>query len=184
MRRSLALVARLVSIGSLASLGSLAFACGEPPPRPVNEVIRPPPREDAEAPAVATVAPPPSATFTATPPPPPEQPPPPKEDDPWMSHRQIGPDAVVATMKPAAAKIDKCFKDGIKRDPTVEGEVRLRFIITHEGAVIDFKDDHSDIHDLEVVKCVGGVIKALKFPVQLSPGGAFGVYATHLSHAH
>jgi len=162
----------------------MTAACGSPPPPPNLEVIRPPPRSaDAEAPPPAATAAP-TATFTATPPPPPEEAPPPKEEDPWLTHRQIAPDVVVATMKPAASKIDKCFKEAVKRDPTVEGEVNMRFIIAHEGQVIDFKADSSSLHDPELTKCIGGVIKSLKFPVQLSPGGAFGVYSTHLSHAH
>jgi len=106
---------------------------------------------------------------------------PPKADDPWLAHRQIPPDVVVKTLKPIAVKVGQCFKEGLKRDPTIEGEVRIRFVIVHEGNVVDFKDDNSEMPDHEVVSCIGGVIKTVKFPEPPSPGGAYGVYSTHLS---
>jgi hypothetical protein len=88
----------------------------------------------------------------------------------------------VKALKPAAAKMNQCFKDAWKRDPTIEGEVRIRFVIRHEGDVADFKDDGSDVSDHDVVQCVGGVIKGVKFPEPPSPGGAYGVYSTHVAH--
>jgi hypothetical protein len=101
-------------------------------------------------------------------------------DDVWMAHHQMPPGDVLKGIRPANAKVQACYRAGVKRDASTGGEVKIRFVITHEGAVRDWKDDASTMTDEEVTKCIGELIKTLKFPKQKSPGDAFGVYTVKL----
>jgi len=101
----------------------------------------------------------------------------PKADDPWMAAHQMPPGDVLKTIRAHQGKVQACFKAGKKRDPSVSGEVKIRFISTHDGKVRDWKDDASSMTDPEVTKCVGGAIKKLKFPKQKSPGDAWATYS-------
>jgi outer membrane biosynthesis protein TonB len=103
----------------------------------------------------------------------------PAGDDPWMAAHQISPKDVLHTAGRAQGKVQACFRAGKKRDPSVSGEVKIRFVITNDGDVRVWKDDMSSMSDAEVTKCVGEVIKTLKFPKQKSPGDAWGSYTIH-----
>jgi hypothetical protein len=104
----------------------------------------------------------------------------PEPEDPNLVFHQIPPPAVIAAVKPVAEKVKACFRAGLKRDPACEGEVRLRFVITHEGQVVQSKDNGSSMSDEEVTQCIAEVMKELKFGTQEAPGGAFGIYSIHL----
>jgi hypothetical protein len=100
-------------------------------------------------------------------------------DDPWLAAHQMPPGDVMKTMKRAGAKVQGCWKDGLKRDPSTNGEVKIRLVITNEGKVRAWRDDGSSMSDEEVTQCIGGVVEKLKFPKQKSPGDAWGVYSIH-----
>jgi hypothetical protein len=86
---------------------------------------------------------------------------------------------VSKTMRGAQGKVQACFKAGIKSDPSTNGEVKLRFVITNDGAVRAWKDDASSMTNADVTNCVGEVLKKQKFPKQKSPGDAWGSYSIH-----
>lgn len=100
----------------------------------------------------------------------------PSADDPWMASHEMPPKDVMRTMRTANAKVQACFKAGLKRDPSTSGEVKLKFVITNDGAVKVWKDDASSMTDGDVTQCVGDTLKGLKFPKQKSPGDAWGTY--------
>jgi hypothetical protein len=103
----------------------------------------------------------------------------PSADDPWMASHQMPPKDVMKTMRAANGKVQACFKAGLKRDPSTSGEVKLKFVISNDGAVKVWKDDASSMTDGDVTQCVGDTLKALKFPKQKSPGDAWGTYSIH-----
>lgn len=103
----------------------------------------------------------------------------PSGDDPWLAAHQMPPSDVMRTMKRASAKVQGCWKEGLKRDPSTSGEVKIRLVITNDGKVRAWRDDGSSMSDEEVTQCVGGVVEKLKFPKQKSPGDAWGVYSIH-----
>jgi hypothetical protein len=103
----------------------------------------------------------------------------PTGDDPWLAAHQMPPKDVMKTMRAAQGKVQACFKAGLKRDPSTGGEVKLKFVITNDGAVRVWKDDASSMTDGDVTQCVGGVLNGLKFPKQKSPGDAWGTYSIH-----
>jgi hypothetical protein len=77
--------------------------------------------------------------------------------------------------------VKACFKAGLKRDPSTNGEVKIRFVITNDGAVRAWMDNASSMTDEEVTSCVGELIKTLKFPKQKSPGDAWGEYSINFT---
>jgi hypothetical protein len=181
---------RSILLGSIVSL--VLVACGGAPPPPANDVVsyKGPQSKSGDSASVELGADagvkaskielshdPSPAHSGAT-----DSPKPQEAEDPNLVFHQIPPNVVIAVVKPVAPKVKQCFRDGLKRDPTAEGEVNIRFVITHEGAVVDSKDNGSSMTDEDVTKCIAGVIKTLKFGVQEAPGGAFGIYSIHLSN--
>lgn len=102
-------------------------------------------------------------------------------DDVWMASHQMPPRDVLKTLRPQQGKVHACFSAGYKRDPSTSGEVKVKFVITNDGAVRAWKDDGSSMTDADVTKCVGDLVQALKFPKQKSPGDAWGSYTANYS---
>jgi len=100
----------------------------------------------------------------------------PASDDPWMAPHQMPSGDVLKTMRAAQGKVTACWKAAKKRDPSVSGELKIKFVITHEGAVRVWRNEDSSVGDEDCVNCVGDVIKSLQFPTQKSPGDAWGIY--------
>jgi hypothetical protein len=98
-------------------------------------------------------------------------------DDPWLASHQMPQKEVAKTMRGAQGKVQACFKEGLKRDPSTTGEVKIRFVVTNDGVVRVWKDDGSSMTDGDVTQCVGELLNKLKFPKQKSPGDAWGTYA-------
>jgi outer membrane biosynthesis protein TonB len=124
----------------------------------------------ASAPSPAAPAAPPTAETKAAP-----------ADDVWMAPHQMPAADVLKTMRPVKGKVQACYRAGVKRDPSTSGEVKVRFVITHEGQVRAWRDDASSMNDEEVTKCVGELVKSLTFPKQKSPGDAWGTYSINFS---
>ncbi len=179
---------------ALASLALLA-GCGggTPPPKDSNEAVASTApqssgdKSSSTAPAeesAASAAPAPSAASAsqaASSPPASSAGAGSPADDVWMAPHQMPPGDVLKTVRPAQAKVQGCFRAGLKRDPSTSGEVKIRFVITNDGAVRDWRDEGSSMTDEEVTKCVGELIKKLKFPKQKSPGDAWGIYTINFS---
>jgi hypothetical protein len=91
------------------------------------------------------------------------------------------PKDVLHAVRPVQGKAQACFRAGVKRDPSTTGEVKIRFVITNDGVVRVWKDDGSSMSDEDVTKCVGELIKSLKFPKQKSPGDAWGAYTINFT---
>jgi hypothetical protein len=102
-------------------------------------------------------------------------------DDPWMASHQMTPKDVLHAVRPAQGKAQACFRAGVKRDPSTSGEVKIKFVISNDGAVRVWRDEGSSMTDGDVTKCVGDLIKSLKFPKQKSPGDAWGVYSINFT---
>jgi hypothetical protein len=100
----------------------------------------------------------------------------PAADDPWMAPHQMAPADVLKTMRGAMGRVNGCYHAAKKRDPSVSGDVKIKFVIAHEGAVRVWRDEASSMSDPDCTKCVGEVIQTLKFPTQRSPGDAWGIY--------
>jgi hypothetical protein len=100
----------------------------------------------------------------------------PASDDPWMAAHQMPSSDVLKTMRAAQGKVTACWRAAKKRDPSVSGEVKIKFVISHEGSVRVWRNEDSAVSDEDCINCVGDVIKSLQFPTQKAPGDAWGIY--------
>jgi hypothetical protein len=98
------------------------------------------------------------------------------KDDTWSAGHQIPAGDVTKTIKSHQKQVQACYTKAKKKDPSTSGEVKLKFVVSNDGKVKDWKDDSSTMSNEDVTKCVGEVIKKLKFPKQKSPGDAWGTY--------
>jgi hypothetical protein len=170
---------------ALVGCSLLPLACGGGTPAPKDSDDVAPPKGDKPAAEKADDAPAASASAAAAEPEKPAAAPEPKpsaEDEVWMAAHQMPPKDVLKTMRPAQGKVHACFHAGAKRDPSTQGEVKIRFVITNDGKVRAWRDDGSSMTDEEVTKCVGELVKTLTFPKQKSPGDAWGMYSANFSN--
>jgi hypothetical protein len=172
------------SIVVVSSLSSALVACGggTPPPKDESDAVehkgngeegKPAPESSPSAPASTA----PTETSSSTTKPSSGDLVAPAADDPWMAPHQMPASDVLKTMRAATARVNGCWHAARKRDPSVSGEVKIKFVITHEGSVVVWRNEDSTASDGDAINCVGEVIKALKFPVQKAPGSAWGIYA-------
>ena len=94
-----------------------------------------------------------------------------------------------------------CYENGLKRNPTLQGRVAVRFVIDRNGTVANAGNGGSDLPDAAVVSCVVSAFTGLSFPapedgtvrvvypISFAPGGlgiprrraARGARSTHMS---
>jgi hypothetical protein len=101
----------------------------------------------------------------------------PTADDPWMAPHQMPAKDVLRTMRAATGRVNACWRAAKKRDGSVSGEVKIKFVITHEGSVRVWRNEDSSVTDEDTIHCVGEVVKSLRFPTQKAPGDAWGIYS-------
>jgi hypothetical protein len=168
---------------------SVIAACGggTPPPKDENEPVEHASSSKEWTPdnAQSAATPPPASAVdpaqpAASPKPAPGDLVAPTADDPWMAAHQMPAGDVLKTMRAAQGKVNACWRASKKRDPSVSGEVKIKFVITHGGSVRVWRNEDSSVSDEECINCVGEVIKSLQFPTQKSPGDAWGVYQINL----
>ena len=58
----------------------------------------------------------------------------------------------------------RCYRDGVNRDSSLDGTVRLHFVVGSGGAVSEVSDRGSDLTDRQVVDCIAEGFYALRFP--------------------
>jgi hypothetical protein len=72
----------------------------------------------------------------------------------------------------------RCYRDGVARNSSLDGAVRLRFVVGETGRVTAVEDGGSDLTDRQVVDCVAEGFYALRFP-EPQRGDAHLVYRIH-----
>ncbi|MGA2450660.1 MAG: AgmX/PglI C-terminal domain-containing protein [Polyangiaceae bacterium] len=100
----------------------------------------------------------------------------PAQDDVWLAYHQMAQKDLLVIVRGAQGRIQSCFRAGLKRDRSLSGETKIKFVVSHVGAVKAWKDEESSMSDEEVTKCIGEVINSLNFKTQKSPGDAWGIY--------
>ncbi len=72
----------------------------------------------------------------------------------------------------------RCYRDGVQRNSSLDGAVRLRFVVDETGSVTTVEDRGSDLTDRQVIDCVAEGFYALRFP-EPQRGAAHLVYRIH-----
>jgi len=151
----------------------------------------PPPKTDesssSSAPAASDAGPAPAASNDTKPPAPDPTPAPapapapPAEDEVWQAFHVMPTADVLTTMK-GQPKVQTCIHDGLKRDSSSTGEVKIKFVVTQKGQVLAWRDEGSSMTDPDVTRCIGEVIKTLKFPAQKATDNSVGLYSINVSN--
>lgn len=66
----------------------------------------------------------------------------------------------------AVVTFNRCYKDGLRTQPSLAGSVRITFAIEENGRVSNAVASQTDLPDPAVVTCLVGAVSALTFPPQ------------------
>jgi len=69
---------------------------------------------------------------------------------------------VVAAAKRSTFR--RCFENGLRNCPNLQGRVAVRFVIGRSGRVTHARDGGSDLVDKQVIDCVVAGFRTLEFP--------------------
>lgn len=76
----------------------------------------------------------------------------------------LEPTAIESVVESGFRLYAHCYRDGLSRHPTLDGALRLKFVIAPEGSVREIIDEGSDLPDQRVINCVAEGFFALVFP--------------------
>ena len=76
----------------------------------------------------------------------------------------LQPDAINNVVEAGFPLFARCYRDGVNRDSSLDGTVRLHFVVGDAGAVSEVSDRGSDLSDRQVVDCIAEGFYALRFP--------------------
>jgi len=76
----------------------------------------------------------------------------------------LAPDAINNVVEAGFPLFARCYRDGVNRDSSMDGTVRLQFVVSAAGAVSEVSDRGSDLSDRQVVDCIAEGFYALRFP--------------------
>ncbi|HEY0469442.1 MAG TPA: AgmX/PglI C-terminal domain-containing protein, partial [Polyangiaceae bacterium] len=76
----------------------------------------------------------------------------------------LAPDAIDNVVEAGYPLFARCYRDGVNRDSSLDGTVRLHFVVGSGGAVSEVSDRGSDLTDRQVVDCIAEGFYALRFP--------------------
>jgi hypothetical protein len=77
---------------------------------------------------------------------------------------RLPPEVIQRVVRQNFGRFRQCYEDGLRRNPTLEGRVAVRFVIGRDGAVSNAGNGGSDLADSGVVSCVIGAYYGLSFP--------------------
>jgi Ca-activated chloride channel family protein len=63
-----------------------------------------------------------------------------------------------------------CYQGGLARDPSLAGRVDARFVVGQDGEVLSVVNGGDDLSDRNVVACLLGALRAVRFPAPGSSG--------------
>jgi hypothetical protein len=103
-------------------------------------------------------------------------------EDPWSAYHVMPGKDVLHAIGPVQGKVKACVVKGLAEDPAASGHVRIRFVVRPTGEVLDWKDEASTPAEDPITKCVGELVKSLRFPEQKVIGNSLGLYTLDVSN--
>jgi hypothetical protein len=95
---------------------------------------------------------------------------------------RLPPEVIQRIVRQNFGRFRLCYENGLRKNPTLTGQVKVRFVIGRDGAVSNTSNAGADLPDPEVVNCVirsmstlafpqpeGGVVVVV-YPIKFSPG--------------
>ena len=76
---------------------------------------------------------------------------------------RIPPEVIQRIVRQSFGRFRRCYEDGLRANPTLQGRIAVRFVIDPTGAVTRAEDAGSDL-DARLVACVARELRSLSFP--------------------
>jgi hypothetical protein len=77
----------------------------------------------------------------------------------------LDPMIIKAAIDARLPRVRACYTTALRKDPTLRGELKFKFVIDTSGRAIDVVDAGSRMKDKDVVHCALKEFMALRFPV-------------------
>ncbi len=87
----------------------------------------------------------------------------PREGAP-LGSGHLDPQIIQAGIGARMSRMRACYADGLRRDATLRGDMKIKFTIDTSGHTLNVEDGGSHMKDKEVLKCVMTEFNALRFP--------------------
>lgn len=78
--------------------------------------------------------------------------------------RRLPPEVVQRVVRQSEGRFRFCYEQGLAKNPSLAGRVKVKFVIGRDGAVSVAQDAGSDVPDATVVSCMVRAVGALSFP--------------------
>ncbi|MHA7629021.1 AgmX/PglI C-terminal domain-containing protein [Corallococcus sp. M7] len=87
---------------------------------------------------------------------------------PEVDSSEVKPKDLARYIQSRKASIQRCYENGLKRDPSLKGRVMVRFNLTPQGRASDVEVDESTLRSDEVINCIKTTMRAWTFPFKPS----------------
>ena len=77
---------------------------------------------------------------------------------------RLPPEIIQSVVRERFDDFQRCYDDGLRRNPSLRGTVGTRFVIGRDGRVTSVTNTGDDVTDATFVRCVAGVFHSLVFP--------------------
>ena len=81
-----------------------------------------------------------------------------------MVNGRLPPEAVQRVVRQSFGRLRACYDSGLRRNPSLEGRITVKFVIDREGAVAMASAADATFPDSEVIACVARAYQAMTFP--------------------
>ncbi|RKI74219.1 energy transducer TonB, partial [Corallococcus sp. AB049A] len=87
---------------------------------------------------------------------------------PEVDSAEVKPRDLARFIQSRKASIQRCYENGLKRDPSLKGKVMVRFELTPQGRASNVEVDESTLRSDEVINCIKTTMRAWTFPFKPS----------------
>jgi hypothetical protein len=77
---------------------------------------------------------------------------------------RLAPEVIQRVVRASMGRVKACYEKGLITRPSLQGTVKVRFVIGRDGKVASADSNGSDMPDQTVVSCVVRVVASLSFP--------------------
>jgi TonB family protein len=87
---------------------------------------------------------------------------------PEVDSAEVKPRDLARFIQSRKASIQRCYENGLKRDPSLKGKVMVRFELTPQGRASNVEVEESTLRSDEVINCIKTTMRAWTFPFKPS----------------
>ncbi|RKG56862.1 energy transducer TonB [Corallococcus sp. AB011P] len=87
---------------------------------------------------------------------------------PEVDSSEVKPKDLARFIQSRKASIQRCYENGLKRDPSLKGKVMVRFDLTPQGRASNVEVEESTLRSDEVINCIKTTMRAWTFPFKPS----------------